>query len=81
MVAAFIIVGLLISVAAIAVLNVYGLPIVVVVLLAVLYAFAATRRKGEALGTRDVSKGPEPTGRVRGSRGAPDTANERQGQG
>ena len=75
-----IIVGLILGIAAMGSFGFWGLPVVVLIVIAIAAYFARSRKEGEPLGTMERKKKVEPSGRPRAATGGGDTANERVGQ-
>ena len=71
-------VGGVLSVFALLVFSVWGLPVVVVVVVGLLAYLVAGRRRDASVGTIERGRRPEPTGRPRKASGG-ETTNERVG--
>lgn len=77
---ALILAGLVLSAVSVALFSVWGLPVVLLSVLAVAGYLAVARKDGTSVGTMERAKAPEPTGMPRAAAGGAETANERQGQ-
>ena len=73
-----ILVGAVLSVIALLVFSIWGLPVVAIVLVGLLAYVVAGRRRDGGVGTIERGRRPEPTGRPRKASG-PETTNERVG--
>ena len=77
---ALILAGLVLSAVSVALFSIWGLPVVLLSVLAVAGYLAAARKEGSDVGTMERAKVKEPTGMPRSASGGTETANERQGQ-
>jgi len=72
-------VGAVLSVFALLVFSVWGLPVVAIVVLALVAYLLAARKRDAGVGTIERGKPVEPTGRPRTASGGATTTNERVG--
>jgi hypothetical protein len=72
-------VGAVLSVVALLIFSVWGLPVVAVVVLALVAYLIAGRRGDGSVGTIERGRRPEPTGRPRKATGGAQPTNERVG--
>lgn len=72
--------GLVLSAVSVALFSIWGLPVVMLTVLAIAGYLAVARKEGTSVATIERAKVKEPTGMPRPAAGAAQTANERQGQ-
>ncbi len=77
---ALILAGLVLSAVSVAFFSIWGLPVVLLTVLAIAGYLAAARKEGSSVATIERAKVKEPTGMPRSASGGSQTANERQGQ-
>ena len=77
---ALLLAGLVLSAVSVALFSIWGLPVVLLTVLAIAGYLAAARKDGSSVATIQRAKVKEPSGMSRASSGGTETANERQGQ-
>jgi cytochrome c-type biogenesis protein CcmH/NrfF len=73
------VIGLIVSVAAFLVLSLWGIPVVIVVALALIVLAVTARKRNPDLGTVERGRRVEPTGRTRMGSGGAQPTNDRVG--